>query len=348
MKIEKKALFLKAKNIGDSIILTSALSALPENYMADILCFKESEAIFSMHPNVNKVYIIPRHLRGIKYFIAYINIFLQMKLENYDVLIQFSSDWRGAFFSRFLGVKLSAAKKIQKRSSFWHKSFTHTAYVSELKRHAAEQDVDLLRRIALFNLPEAPPYHLIVPSKIKSTIKDWLDKSKNKKSLKIISIHANSRWKFKNISSSTWIELIDAFHKDNIKVVLTGSKEDFPYLDEISFACNKKPIIAENFNLQMTAAIFELSDLVISIDSMAIHLASAVKTPVVAIFGPSNELNWAPWRVKHKIVKLGIVDSPSFSCRPCGMDGCGGSKISYCLTEIKSSQIYNAAKELLN
>ena len=82
MKVIKKALFLKAKNIGDSIILSSAMSALPENYMVDILCFKGSEAIFRMHPAVNNVYIIPRHLQGIKKFIAYINIFLQMKSEN--------------------------------------------------------------------------------------------------------------------------------------------------------------------------------------------------------------------------------------------------------------------------
>ena len=344
----KKILFLKSKNIGDSVILTSALSALPENFLADVLCFKESEAIFKMHPNVDKIFVVPRHLKGIKKLFEYINIFSQMKLKKYDVLVQFSSDWRAAFLSRFLGVNLSVAKKIKKRPLFWHNSFTHLAHVSEISRHAAEQDVDLLRRLALFNLSEAPAYNLIVPSQIRILIKNWLVKSKIKNSVKIISIHANSRWKFKNISISTWIELIDKFHRENIKIVLTGSKEDFPYLNEISFACNEKPIITENFNLQMTAAIFELSDLVISIDSMAIHLASAVKTPVVAIFGPSNELNWAPWRVKHKIVKLGIVDSPSFSCRPCGMDGCGGSKISYCLTEIKSTQIYNAAKELLN
>lgn len=344
----KKALFLKTKNIGDSIILTSSISALPENYIVDVVCFEESAPIFQMNPKVNFVYVIPRNLRGLKKIIAYKQLFIRMNNSNYEALIQFSSDWRGAFLSRLLGAKFSVARKIEKRSFFWHKSFNFIANVVSKNRHVAEQDVDLLRKLGLYNYPEAPPYNLKVPTKSKIAIESWIENFRLIKSKKIISIHSNSRWKFKNISNSTWIELIDKFHKENIKVVLTGSKEDFPCLDEISFACNKKPIIAENFNLQMTAAIFELSDLVISIDSMAIHLASAVKTPVVAIFGPSNELNWAPWRVKHKIVKLGIVDSPSFSCRPCGMDGCGGSKISYCLTEIKSTQIYNAAKELLN
>lgn len=348
MSNKKSALFLKTKNIGDSIILNSSINAISNNYLIDILCFRESKPIFEMNSNIRTIFIVPRHLKGFKKFFAYIKLFLEMKVCNYDLLIQFSSDWRGAFLSRLLNIKNSVTRKFEKRSSFWHKSFNCTANITSFSRHAAEQDVDLLRRIGLYKYAEAPAYNLNVPNNFKSTIKKWLLRYKISKSTKLISVHASSRWKFKNISNSTWIELIDKFHKENIKVVLTGSKEDFTYLDEISFACNKKPIIAENFSLEMTAAIFELSDLVISIDSMAIHLASAVKTPVVAIFGPSNELNWAPWRVKHKIVKLGIEDSPSFSCRPCGMDGCGGSKISYCLTEIKSTQIYNAAKELLN
>ena len=49
--------------------------------------------------------------------------------------------------------------------------------------------------------------------------------------------------------------------------------------------CHKKPILTESFTLTETAALLECADLLISIDSMVIHLASAIKTPVIAIFG---------------------------------------------------------------
>jgi len=51
----KKALFLKTKHIGDSVILTSAIAALPEEFAVDVLCFKESEPIFSMCPRVQNI-----------------------------------------------------------------------------------------------------------------------------------------------------------------------------------------------------------------------------------------------------------------------------------------------------
>ena len=60
----KLALFLKTKHIGDSIILTSAIEALPRDYLVDVLCFKESEAIYKMHPRVRNVFVTPRHLNA--------------------------------------------------------------------------------------------------------------------------------------------------------------------------------------------------------------------------------------------------------------------------------------------
>jgi heptosyltransferase III len=47
------------------------------------------------------------------------------------------------------------------------------------------------------------------------------------------------------------------------------------------------------------------------------------------------------------VVALGAGDSPSFACRPCGLDGCAGSKVSQCLVAITPAQILVAIDELL-
>ncbi len=80
---------------------------------------------------------------------------------------------------------------------------------------------------------------------------------------------------------------------------------------------------------------------------MSIHLASALQTPVVAIFGPTDEKIWSPWQVAHKVVALSEDDSPSFACRPCGLDGCAGSKVSQCLMAVEAKQILSAIDDLL-
>ena len=65
MEKNKTALFFKTKNIGDSIILTSAIVALPEEYeFVDVVCLPESKEIFQMCPRVRNIFIIPRKYIG--------------------------------------------------------------------------------------------------------------------------------------------------------------------------------------------------------------------------------------------------------------------------------------------
>jgi heptosyltransferase-3 len=349
IKKEKKAIFFKTKNIGDSIILTSAISALPDDYKyVDIVCFDESKPIFEMNPRVRNIFVIEKEKKGLKKIQNYLYIFFKASKERYDFLAQFSIDWRGALFARFLNAKVSVAKNNIKRGILWKKSFTFIANVALRNRPAAEQDVDLLRRAEIYKELEAPSYQIKVPSNINKQLKIWISKQfHNNKSDKLIVIHAASKWEFKEIPIQTWVDIIDTLINSGLKVVISGSKDDIHTNQRIYDLCHKKPILTENFTLTETAALLECADLLISIDSMVIHLASAVNTPVIAIFGPNNEKNWAPWKVPHKIIALSENDSPSFACRPCGFDGCGGSKISNCLQGIKSDLIVKNALAIL-
>ncbi|HET9651135.1 MAG TPA: glycosyltransferase family 9 protein, partial [Usitatibacter sp.] len=78
------------------------------------------------------------------------------------------------------------------------------------------------------------------------------------------------------------------------------------------------------------------------VDSAPMHIAAAMGTPVVALFGPSGEKQWGPWHVPHR-----VVGSDRHPCRPCGNDGCGGGKVSECLTELEVDRVHAALNELL-
>jgi len=344
----KKALFLKTKHIGDSIILTSAIEALPDEYLVDVLCFKESEAIFKMHPRIRNIFVPPRHLKGMAKLRHYQAILKIMRTSRYDFLAQFSDDWRGAFLARILNVPLSVARASKKRPGFWSNSFKQIAKTTLTKRAAAEQDVDLLRKVGLFNQVTAPPYFVDVPDEAIARVEEWLKSNFAASSTqKMLLIHAPARWNFKGLSNSTWAELIDVLHDRGWAVVLGGAPSDGEFNQGLSVQCKRAPKIVTGFSIQESAALIKKSDLLISIDSMAIHLASAVQTPVVAIFGPTDERIWSPWRVEHRIVALSEDDSPSFACRPCGLDGCAGSKVSQCLMAVEAKRILSAIDDLL-
>ena len=96
--------------------------------------------------------------------------------------------------------------------------------------------------------------------------------------------------------------------------------------------------LAGKLSLKELGALTARARLFIGVDSMPMHLAAAMGTPTVALFGPSSENIWGPWNVEQRIV------TSTHSCRPCGVDGCGGSKVSECLTLLPVDAVHIAAR----
>jgi heptosyltransferase-3 len=72
------------------------------------------------------------------------------------------------------------------------------------------------------------------------------------------------------------------------------------------------------------------------------HSAAAMGTPVVVLFGPSGEMQWGPWGVAAR-----VIASDAHPCRPCGLDGCGGGKVSDCLTTLPVARVHEGLRSLL-
>ncbi len=344
----KKALFLKTKNIGDAIILTASIAALPSSYrFVDVVCLPHSEAIFKMNKRGRHVFVIPRDKKGLNKISAYFDLFKHLFNEHYDLLAHFSVDWRGAILARLLNVDVSVSRNTDRRRSFWHKSFNFLAPSLDTERPMAEQDLDLLRACHLYKKSSAPAYDLSINATQKDKVNYWLKIHSIDKNSKLVVIHASSRWKFKEIPVATWATIIDALRSKKINVVISGSQEDLKTNQLIFNLCESKPVLTKDFSLADTAALYARAQIVLTIDSMSTHLASAVKTPVVSIFGPTNELNWGPWKGKYKVIGLSAQDDAMFKCRPCGQEGCEGSKISQCLVQLDPKMVISQALLML-
>ena len=97
-----------------------------------------------------------------------------------------------------------------------------------------------------------------------------------------------------------------------------------------------------NLGLDEYAATMKKAVLLISNVSGNIHLASAVKTPQVVIFGPDNKNWWFPWHCEHIIVSN---DSP---CSPCHYhDECPKKQPPYCIQDITVEMVFAAVERML-
>ena len=161
---------------------------------------------------------------------------------------------------------------------------------------------------------------------------------------RFIHIHPTSRWFFKTWPPKNFAELILELGRNGERVVLTAAPEpnERSMIAEIK-SLLKAPVVdlTGSLSLKELAALTAHARAFVGVDSAPMHMAAAMQTPTVALFGPSGEKEWGPWQVAHRVV------ANIHACRPCGQDGCNGSKVSDCLVSLPVASALNAVQELL-
>lgn len=122
--------------------------------------------------------------------------------------------------------------------------------------------------------------------------------------------------------TSDWAELIKKLiNTGNYKVILTGGPDD----KDISSALQKEFADVENDIIDLTnktpditdlAAIIKLTDMIVCVDSAPMHLGIAVKTPTIALFGPTDERKLFPIKSDDYVA----ITADNLQCRPCLWD----------------------------
>jgi ADP-heptose:LPS heptosyltransferase len=133
-------------------------------------------------------------------------------------------------------------------------------------------------------------------------------------------------------------------------VLLTGTSADRPLLDEAQAALQARGVtvlrLDNSVDLVVLAGMLSLAELLLTGDTGPMHLAAAVGTPVLAVFGPSMPWRYAPLVEPHRIVRL---DLP---CSPCNRirlppERCRGH-VPDCLEYVTTEAVIKAGRELLD
>jgi ADP-heptose:LPS heptosyltransferase len=122
------------------------------------------------------------------------------------------------------------------------------------------------------------------------------------------------------------------------RVVLTGSVADRPRCELIAQGCRN---LAGGTDLFQLAELYSRCAVVITNDSGPMHLAAAVATPVVAIFGPTDPALTGPHGKQHVVLRSGIP------CSPCMKDHCTHTPRMECMTLVTVEQVLAAAEPFL-
>jgi ADP-heptose:LPS heptosyltransferase len=162
----------------------------------------------------------------------------------------------------------------------------------------------------------------------------------------LIVLHPGSGWRLKNWPVSRWRQVTaELTRRSRTRPVIAGTVAEETLAREVGAGV---PAInlAGRLSLGALAAVHRRARLVVTTDSGALHLAAAMRAPVVALFGPGDPVAFAPFAApsRLRVVRAGLP------CSPCGTledPPCGAAVDPACVTEIGVEDVLHAAGELL-
>jgi len=344
-----RALVVMLRHHGDVLLASPVLGVLKAHapkIEVDALVYDDTAPMLEGHPALAQMHAVGRNWKKedlFTRFTAESRLYRALRARRYDLLIHLTEQPRGAWLARSLGARCSVAPAAPGRGEFWARSFTHLYPLARNgRRHKVEANLDALRRIGVQPGMDERSMQFVPGAAAQSRVAALLS-AEGLTERSYIHVHPASRWRFKCWTPERTAELIDRLSASH-RVVLTAAPDadELALVDEIVAKIGSRPLVlAGKLQIKELGALTAGARLFVGVDSMPMHLAAAMRTPAVALFGPSGEEEWRPWRVKHRIVASG------HPCRPCGNDGCGGSKVSECLTTLGVDQVYEAVEQLL-
>jgi ADP-heptose:LPS heptosyltransferase len=157
---------------------------------------------------------------------------------------------------------------------------------------------------------------------------------------KVIVLNPSTTWMTKCWPAECFAQLGNYLLQEaGIKILLTGAKTDIPLVSQIREKLNGDVVdITGSTSLRDLAAIAQKCDLFVSGDTGPLHIAAAVGTPTLSLFGPTDPQVYTPLGEQHSSLQTTVP------CRLCRRRKC--SKF-ICMEQIDPKVVYQEALKLL-
>ena len=344
----KSVLIIQLGDIGDVVWATPTFRAVKEAYphaKVSVLLRNGSGSLLEADPNIHKIFEVKQYKGNFfKRSLKQLAFIRDLRKERFDLAFDLRSDDRGAFMSLMSGASIRAAlfyKGLRWRNFL----FTHLAEPSVSKERiygAAEQSLRIVREFGIDTKDTIPK--LWISEKVKKRAEKILEGDGIAAVSRWITLNPFSRWQYKEWDTEKWVQIFDWLHEEyRISTVIVGAPEERKKTIDIVNKCNRRIYnLTGKTTLDELAGVLSLSSLHIGVDSAGPHIAAAVGTPTITIYGPSDWRDWAPQGGMHTVVV------PDFDCAPCHQKGCEGSGISKCLEELTVDKVKEGIQSFLD
>jgi|GEM_PF-224583 ADP-heptose:LPS heptosyltransferase len=267
-------------------------------------------------------------------------------LRRYDIFISFQPEEWGYLVAEGCGAETRigvfdtfaqfSRKSDTRNSRRYTRSFTQT----DLPAHRTDQYLLPLKALGLA-LPENKQMSMGFTVTDEGAVRRWLTEQGLGEQPFVI-FAPMTTWLSRNWSTQNFAHLGDMLRAEGIPVVLIGSSAEQLEVEAIADQMKYRPLLAAGqFAFREMAALLSHASVLVSGDTGPMHVASAVGTPFVALFGPTPIEGRAPLAGKGRVIHHPLP------CAPCDQKVCPltGDDYMLCMRRITVNEVAEAVRE---
>jgi len=335
----QRVLVIRLRSIGDTVLATPALFALKRflpHAQVDILVEDWVAPLLSSHPHVDNVIQLERGGLAKRMSAA-----REIRAARYDVVYNLHGGTTATFLARASGARYRVGFKTYQYAKL-HTVLAPSPLLlwGQQNTHSVEQQLALLGWTGV-PVSDRPRTRLgIAPEAAGSVIRHLAAAGLADRKIALLhpaAAFATKRWATKNFARVA--EHLAERGYAPVAIVASNEKE---IIDELVNEASV-PILSLDLSLPEVSALASRAQLFVGNDSGIAHIAAAVGTPSVVIFGSSNVAHWHPW---HRAAAEVVVEK--MPCQPCHGYFCEKFPQPECILRVPVSKVIAAIDRCLN
>ncbi|HSE19770.1 MAG TPA: glycosyltransferase family 9 protein [Pyrinomonadaceae bacterium] len=335
----RKVLLVRLRSIGDTVLATPSLLALKRflpNVTVDILVEDWVAPLLNNHPHVDNVIVLERN--GL---MARARVARELRAANYDVVYNLHGGTTATFLTRATGARHRVGfKSYQYAQLHNHQAPSPLLLWEQQKTHSVEQQLALLGWTGV-PVTDRPRTQLGISQEATETVNRLLHES-GLSDQRLALIHPAAAFATKQWAVEHFARVADFVSERGFAPVAIAAPNEKALLEKLCSAANVK-ITTFDLSLPEVTALAARSKLFTGNDSGIAHIAAAVGTPAVVIFGSSNIAHWRPWNSAPAEVVF-----EEMPCQPCHGYFCEQFDQPECILRVPVTRVTAAIDRILS
>lgn len=357
MKPPQRVLLIVTRRIGDVLLTTPLLHSLRlawPDAAIDVLVFRNTEGVLRGNPDIHEIITVPEHPG----FWRHLKLFWRL-LRRYDLALSTLTGDKPTLYAWVAGKHRIGMLAPQRKQRWKRRLLSQAVEFDNLDTHTVLMNLKLAEALGI-----APSYAVAAAWTLQDAAQLAAALPFDADTEDFAVLHVYPKFAYKTWHAQGWAELAQWLHARGLRVVLTGSKaeDELAYVAEIFSKLPANTVnLAGQLSLAESACLLSHAKVYIGPDTVMTHIAAAVGTPTVALYGPSNPVKWGPWpqgyaqphnpyrlRGTQRVERVILLQGPG-DCVPCMEEGCERNirSLSACLQNLPSQEVIAAVQSLV-